>query len=361
VSSGHTLAQEVKKAGLALGFDTVGIAPAEPTEHTRRLREWLARGYAGSMDYLAARVDEREDPRRVLEGAQSVIVGGLVYATDDAAPAPFGLARYAAGDDYHEVVLDRMHALAAAVEALAEREVRSRVYVDTGPVSERAMAARAGLGWIGKNSCLIHPRLGSYLFLGVLICDLPLAADTAEPDHCGSCRACLDACPTDAFAEPYVLDARRCIAYTTIEDPGPIPESLREAHGSWVFGCDICQEVCPWNRGPLASASPQGAAGAGSDPLGLRERLAPREGWRRASLAWLLGLDEEAWREATRHSAVRRARWRGLQRNALVAAGNSGDGALVPLVEAHASGGDALLEEHARWALRRLTADVAQS
>ena len=332
----------------ALGFDLAGVASVEPGPDTRYLREWLARGFGGEMGYLGRRLEEREDPRRVLAGARSALVVGFVYDPGRAPEAPFRVARYAGGEDYHDVLLDRLRAVEAGLEALAGRPVHSRSYVDTGPVSERALAARAGLGWIGKNSCLIHPKLGSYLFLGVLLTDLPMAAAAREPDHCGSCRACLDVCPTDAFPEPYVLDATRCIAYTTIELRGPIPEPLREGHGDWGFGCDLCQEVCPWNRRQLREIPP--------DPHGIRERLAARTPWRSPSLAWLLGLDEANWSQATRGTALRRARYRGLLRNALVAAGNSRDRQLIPAVRRHAEGADELLAEHARWALARLEA-----
>lgn len=351
LSPGRPLEQAIKDAAVCLGFDLVGVAPAAPTEQTQRLREWIDRGYAGGMGYLGERLEERVDPRRVLAGARSVVMVGLAYQDGGASKPSTGdlsIARYAVGDDYHDVVLDRLRGLAAAVEALAGGPIESRAYVDTGPVAERAMGARAGLGWIGKNSCLIHPEIGSYFFLGALLTTLALEPDVPEPDHCGSCRACLDACPTDAFAEPYVLDATQCIAYTTIEDPGPIPEPLRTAHGDRVFGCDVCQEVCPWNsrtRRPVLT-----------DPLALREQLAERPEWRGATLQWLLSLDEEAWRLVTRRSAVRRAKWRGLIRNALVAAGNRGDPALLPSVRAHARSTDPLIAEHARWALERLQA-----
>jgi len=343
------LAERVKALALALGFDLAGIAPAEPTPETEFLRDWLARGYAGEMGYLARRVEERVDPRRVLPGARSVLALGLVYgpgAPLEASPGRARVARYAGGEDYHEVLREKLRALETALEALAGGPLATRAYVDTGPVQERVFAARGGLGWIGKNTCLIHPRLGSYLFLAVLLTDLALEPDLREPDHCGSCRACLDACPTQAFPEPYVLDATRCISYATIEARGPIPEPLRGAQGDLVFGCDVCQEVCPWNQRPRRAVPP--------DPWGLRARLAPRPEWVAPTLAWILGLVEEDWRAATRGTALRRARYRGLLRNALVAAGNSGDASLRPLLERHAEGPDPLLAEHARWALARL-------
>jgi epoxyqueuosine reductase len=345
----ESLTQRVKALALAVGFDIAGVASADPGRDTRFLHEWLARGYAGEMAWIGRRAEEREDPRRVLPGARSVVCVGLVYdpgPRDPAPPGVFEVARYAGGDDYHDVLVDRLRAFEAGLPALVGEPVRSRGYVDTGPVLERVFAARAGLGWIGKNTCLIDPSLGSYLFLGVVITDLALPPNATEPDHCGSCRACLDVCPTDAFPEPYVLDATRCISYTTIELRGPIPGDLREGHGAWGFGCDLCQEVCPWNQRERRRVP--------DDPLGLRARIAPRPEWLRPTIGWVLGLSEERWREATRRTALRRTRYRGLLRNALVAAGNAGDPGLAPLVRRHAEGPDLLLAEHARWALDRL-------
>jgi epoxyqueuosine reductase len=340
----------VKALALALGFDLAGVAPAAPAPTSSFLREWLARGFAGEMEWLNRRVEARIDPRRVLEHARSVVAVALVYDPGLRPPAGRGrggVARYAGGEDYHDVLRERLRALGAGLEALAQRAVRWRAYVDTGPVLERALAAQAGLGWVGKNTCLIHRELGSYLFLGALLTDLDLPADTPEPDHCGSCRACLDACPTQAFVEPHVLDATRCLSYLTIESRSAIPERFREAQGDLVFGCDLCQEVCPFNLRERRRV-PQ-------DRLGLRARLAPRTEWVAPSLGWLLSLDEAAWRAATRRSALRRAKHRFLLRNALVAAGNSADPALRPLLERHAAGADPLLAEHARWALGRLS------
>ena len=345
------LARRVKDLAHALGFDLAGIASPEPSPQTERFRSWLARGYAGEMRWLERRADERVDPRLVMEGVRSVVCVGLVYdpgARPEPRPGFARISRYAGGDDYHDVMLEQIEALAAGIEALVQAPVRWRAYVDTGPVLERAIAARAGLGWIGKNACLVHPRLGSYVFLGVLFTDLALAFDEPEPDHCGTCRACLDACPTAAFAEPGVVDSRRCLSYTTIELREAIPGELREGQGAHVFGCDVCQDVCPFNRRERRRVP--------ADPLGLRARLEQREPWVAPDLAWLLGLDEEAWRAATRRRALRRAKYRALLRNALVAAGNSGEPRLAALVRRFAGGADELLAEHARWALARLGA-----
>jgi len=366
VSTPEALAEDVKAAASALGFDLVGISRAEPSDGTRALRPWLERGFGGEMHYLARRVDEREDPTRVLEGARSVVAVALDYDTSDEsetsvplaraadateaqAPATGTVARYARGDDYHDVMLDRVRALGQALEAMVPGPVAWRGYVDTGPVQERVFAALGGLGWLGKNTCLIHPELGSYLFLGVLLTDALLAPDAGPlADQCGTCTACLDACPTEAFIEPGVLDATRCIAYTTIETREVVPESLRGAHGDHVFGCDVCQDVCPWNtrRGRRRP----------SDSLGLRARLAPREQWDDPALAGLLELDDEAFKAATRRSPVRRAGRVGLLRSALLAAGNSGDTRLVDRVARLCESDDLAVAEHARWASARLVA-----
>jgi len=352
-----TLEETIRRLGAVLGLDAVGFTTALPSDRTAFLRDWWSRGYGGEREYIGRRLEERVDPRRVLPEARSIVVVGLWCAPevddpsseDDVRASLRGrVARYAGGDDYHDVLLERVRALEAALPALVGQSVRSRSYVDTGPVLERAAAEGAGLGWIGKNSCLIHPELGSHLMLGVILCDLPLQPDAAVADHCGTCRACLDVCPTDAFPQPYVLDATRCISYTTIEAKGPIPESLREAHGDHVFGCDLCQSVCPWNRSRPRTLP--------EDPLGLRTRLEKRGEWRRPLLEWILGLDDEGFREATRKTALRRPGRVGLLRNALVAAGNSGDRALLDAVSRHIESEDAGLAEQARWALDRLRA-----
>jgi epoxyqueuosine reductase len=346
------LTRRALAVGLAMGFDRVGVAPAEPTPQTEFLRQWIARGFAGEMKYLVRRLEERVDPRRVLEGARSIVAVSLALdpEIEEAPPEPAvgTVARYARGDDYHRVLGERLRAYQSELQVLVGRPIRTRSYVDTGPVQERAYSARAGLGWIGKNTCLIDPELGSHLLLGVVITDLPLRANLPEPDHCGTCRACLDACPTQAFAAPYVLDATRCLSYATIEQRGAIPGWMREAQGNRVFGCDVCQQVCPWNSRRRRRVPP--------DPLRLRARLAPRSEWRAPALGWLLGLSEESWRRASQRMALRRSGHRGLLRNALIAAGNSGDPALIPAVQRHAGGVDPLLVDHAAWALARLRA-----
>jgi len=348
-------ALEVKRSALALGFDLVGIAPAQPPPEIQFLSEWLERGYAGEMDYIGRRLKERSDPRVILEGAQTLIVVGLVYESGERpepSPGQGRVARYAGGSDYHETMKRPLQKLAGELAGIAGRPVRTRVYVDTGPVQERLYAAYAGIGWIGKNGCLINRSLGSYVLLGALLTDWEVAVDEPASAHCGTCTACIEACPTRAIVRPGVVDARRCISYTTIEQRGPIPVALRAAHGAHVFGCDICQEVCPWN-GPKRRSLPEGLP---EDRGGLRAQLQPRPTWLNPSLSWLLALEDASWREVTANTALRRTKWQGLLRNALVAAGNSGDSSLLPRLERFVAHPDPLLAEHARWAVKRIEA-----
>ena len=348
-----SLARRVESLALTLGFDRAGIASALPGPDTARFEDWLSRGYAGEMDYLGARAAERLDPAVLMPEVKSIVVVGLVYdppACDAGsldADGPTGcVASYAGGDDYHDVLLDRLRTLGSGLQAMADRPAVTRCYVDTGPVQERVFAARAGIGWVGKNTLVIDTRLGSRMLLGVILTDLELEPSEPATDHCGTCRACLDACPTQAFPEPHVLDATRCISYTTIEKRGEIPLELRSAQGDRIFGCDVCQDVCPWNRRRQPGDLP--------DPLVLRERLAPRPEWATPALAALLTLDEDSWQERVRGTAIKRTRYRGLIRNALVAAGNSGDPALCDAVARHMDSEDGLLAEHARWALEQI-------
>ena len=356
-----TLIDRIESLALALGFDRVGRAAAQSGPDTARFADWLERGFAGEMDYLGRRSAERLDPSLVMPGVRTILVVGLSYEPREGPPGPNEsrqpvrgrVAAYAGGEDYHTVLIDRLRTLAEGLSALAGRRVAARCYVDTGPVQERVFAARAGIGWVGKNTLVIDPELGSRMLLGVILTDLDLEPSVPLSDHCGTCRACLDACPSEAFPEPYVLDATRCIAYTTIEKRGEIPLEQRSDQGDWVFGCDVCQDVCPWNRKRRVGDLP--------DPLALRERLAPRPEWAAPALAELLALDEETWSESVRGTALKRARYQGLIRNALVAAGNSRDPSLRPAVVRHASGSDALLAEHARWALAQLAGEQSAS
>ena len=275
------LTDSVKALALELGFDLVTAGPATPPEHGPALRQWLEAGHAGTMGYLERRVEERLDPARVLPGARSVLCVALNYFQGEPAAASWRpVARYAWGRDYHDVIGPRLERLAGHLAETAG--ARSRGYVDTGPVLERDLAARAGLGWIGKNTMLLHPRLGSWFFIGVLLTTAELAHDQPLADRCGTCRACLDACPTGAFVAPYVLDARRCVSYLTIEHRGDIEPAAHAGMAGWQFGCDICQDVCPWNRkAPVTGESafapaapfPGAAAVSAMDDESLRRRF----------------------------------------------------------------------------------------
>ena len=295
-----TLTDSVKALALELGFDLVTAGPATPPEHGPALRQWVAAGHAGTMGYLERRVEERLDPARVLPGARSVLCVALNYYQGEAPdPSWRPVARYAWGRDYHDVIGPRLERLAAHLAEAAR--ARSRGYVDTGPVLERDLAARAGLGWIGKNTMLLHPRLGSWFFIGVLLTTAELAHDEPLADRCGTCRACLDACPTAAFVAPYVLDARRCVSYLTIEHRGDIAPEAHAGMAGWQFGCDICQDVCPWNR-----KAPTTSEAAFQPP-------APFPGARTVS-----GMDDEALRRRFAGTPLLRAKPSGLRRNAWI-------------------------------------------
>ena len=354
---GVTLTTRLKEQARRLGFSLVGVASVEPSDHLDFYRRWVEDERHGEMAYLAREdaIDRRADLRGTLPSVRSAVVVGHEYFQEDppgvpADPARGVIARYARGQDYHGVVKNRLLGLHRWIEASVERTVEGRVYVDTGPILERELALRAGVGWFGKNTMLIHPKRGSYFFLGLLLLDLELDADAPfQEDHCGTCRSCLDACPTgallgrDASGAP-VMDATRCISYLTIEHRGAIPVELRPLMGNRVYGCDICQEVCPWNERFARPAE--------------EESYRTREGLDGPSLVdladKLLGLDDREFRAVFRDSPIKRAKRAGLLRNVCVALGNWGVAEAVPALVRALDDDDVLVRGHAAWALGRV-------
>jgi Uncharacterized Fe-S protein len=333
-----TLEQRIKAQAYGLGFDLTGITTLGPMETAGAFDSWIERGYAGEMQYLPRGAEKRRDSRLPVPGAVSAIVVGLNYGGSE----PSGpIARYARGQDYHDVMLAKLSELHGWIEGEAGRAVAGKPYVDTGPILERDLARRAGLGWFGKNTNLVNPGLGSFFFIGALLIELDLVADAPfETDRCGTCTRCLDACPTDAFVEPHVLDATRCISYLTIEQKGPIPEELREQMGSLIYGCDICQDVCPYNHKFSRELS---EAALAPHP----EKVSP-------SLVELMGMSPEDWREFSRGSPIKRSKRRGFLRNVAVALGNGGSRDSVPVLVEALSDEESLVRGHAAWALGRI-------
>jgi epoxyqueuosine reductase len=344
----------VQRAAEEAGFDLVGVAPACDAADLQHFPEWIAAGRAGEMKYLEARDDNGELKRaslsRVAPWARSVIVCAINYNTDNPYstevhdPGRGWISRYAwSREDYHDAVLRRLKRVEVAMREAVPADLHSilttRSYVDTGPIVERAFAKYSGVGWIGKNTCLINQKKGSWLFLGVILTSLELAPDMPAPDRCGSCTRCIEACPTDAILAPYQLDSNRCISYLTIEKRGSIPEDLRAGMGQHVFGCDICQDVCPWNRKAPVSTAPE---------------FEPRPGLVNPALAWLAEMSPEEFREAFRGSPIRRTKRTGLRRNALIAIGNTGNPDFLPLANRMGADEDQAVREAAQWAADRL-------
>jgi epoxyqueuosine reductase len=358
------LEDRLKAKAHALGFELAGIAPASPADGFDRLQDWLDQGFAGEMGYMERQAEARKHPASILPPVRSVVMVGISYAgvrsqesgvsnnssprmtetnPGDQAPLTGKVARYAQGADYHDVLRGKLNELLAWVQQKVPG-TQGRGIVDTAPLLERDFARRAGLGWFGKNTMLLNKKIGSYFLLGALLLDLDLATDEPfEANHCGTCTACLDACPTDAFTAPYQLDSRRCISYLTIELRGPIDPDLRPAMGDWVFGCDVCQEVCPWNR---------------KAPPGQEPALQARAELANLDLLELLQLSQDEFRARFKHTALWRAKRRGLLRNAAIALGNLGDGRAIEVLEKAALDEDGVIREAARWALERLARPV---
>ncbi len=344
----HDTAQ-VKSLARDAGFDLVGVAAAESPSHWDAYAAWLGRGFSGEMAYLGRNLDRRADPRAILPGARSVLCVGALYhpgpGADEGSKPTGQISCYARGDDYHDVMTPRLRSLLDQIQAQWP-DVDGKVYVDTGPVLERDVAAAAGLGWYGKHTNLIHKHAGSYFFLGEILLTMNLEPDGPVSDHCGTCVKCIEACPTDAIVAPYELDSRRCISYLTIELRGPIPKNLREGVGDWIYGCDVCQDVCPWVEKHGKSAS---------DPAYL-----PKPGRDRPVLADLLSLDQAGFSERFRKSPIKRTKRRGLLRNAAVALGNVGSAADVPVLRKALADVEPLVRGHAAWALGRIGGEGAR-
>ena len=348
---------KVLAAAKVAGFELAGVAPVGDFSEHARFENWIAQGHAAEMDYLASRDEDqglkRGSLRRVAPWARTVVVCAVNYntaqpfSTAEQEPSRGWIARYAwSREDYHDAVLRKLREVESALrvadeagEAPGRAELVTRCYVDTGPIVERIYAKYAGIGWSGKNTCLINQNMGSWLFLGVILTSLDLPPDTPAPDRCGSCTRCIDACPTHAIVAPHELDANLCISYLTIEKRGLIPDPLREGLGRHVFGCDICQDVCPWNRkAPVTSAA----------------QFQPREGLVNPALEWLAEMDEAGFREVFRGSPIRRAKRQGLRRNAALAMGNSGEGRFLPLLRKMEREEDPVVADAASWAAAKI-------
>jgi epoxyqueuosine reductase len=332
---------ELQALARSLGFHALAVTTADPPPHAEAFRRWLADGFHADMAWMERNAARRADPDLVLPGARSVLLLATSYFHGDSprpTPLPGRVARYAWGDDYHDLLAPRLAALDAWLTGHGGTQ---RCYVDTGPVLERDLAARAGLGWQAKSTMLLREDLGTWFFLSAILTTLELPPDPVARDRCGRCTRCIDACPTGAIVAPYQLDARRCISYLTIENKGPIPEPLRPGVGDRIFGCDDCLEACPWNRFAQASAE---------TAFALREPL------RSTPLRDLLALDDAAFREAFRGSPILRTKRRGFLRNVCVALGNTGSADDLPALRQAALDPEPLIAEHAAWAIRQITA-----
>jgi len=337
--------KSIKDKALGLGFDLVGISPADCFPENQYYKQWLRHGFSGEMKYLDRSPERRERLQRVLPNAKSVISCALNYNTeypysvDERDKSKGWISRYAWGDDYHEIIEDKLRALLNHIGEEASGEVSSKLYVDTGPVLERVYGKYAGVGWVGKNTCLINQEIGSWIFIGEIITSLELDYDIPVPDRCGTCTRCIDSCPTGAILEPYILDSRLCISYLTIELKDKIPLELREGIHNNIYGCDICQDVCPWNRRAQITDGPE---------------FQPRDDLYNPDLSYLSGLSIEDFRYVFKKSPIKRTKRRGLLRNVMIAMGNSGNEDFVPHIKECLNDEEPLVRAHAAWALWKI-------
>jgi epoxyqueuosine reductase len=349
ITPAPSITAALKSEAHRLGFELAGICPAVAPTGISRFHEWLDGGFGGGMRYLADRAASYEHPRHVLDGVRSIAMLAMVYRSADPVeprPGEGRVSRYAWGDDYHDLIRRRLNELAEFLAGEAPG-TKTRGVVDTAPLLEREFAQLAGLGWIGKNTLLLNKQLGSWFFLAALLTDLELEYDDPhDADHCGTCRACLDACPTNAFVAPYVLDARRCISYLTIELRESIPGELRGGVGDWLFGCDVCQDVCPWNHRAPSTIEPT---------------FQPSEGMNPVDLAALFALDDAAFRARFRHTPLWRAKRRGLLRNAAIVLGNQPDPAAIPALVGGLNDHEPLVRSACAGALRRFKTSAASA
>ena len=341
-----TLTEHIKARAQRLGFELVGITPAEESQTIRLYEKWLENGYAGKMGYLEKHLRLKRDPRNCLPEAKSIISLAINYYTLNPAqalaedPARGQISRYAWGDDYHEIIRAKLRKLTEFIDAAARKKLQQKIYVDTGPIIEREYAEKAGIGWIGKNTNFINWQSGSWYFLAEILVGVELEYDWGSPrGSCGSCTLCIDACPTDAIVAPNVLDSRLCISYLTIELKDSIPHELRPQMGNLIFGCDICQEVCPWNSKATPSTEP------GFYPS--EENIAPK-------LLSLMNMTQAEFSKRFKNSPIKRAKRRGFLRNVAVALGNWGNRRAVPALKRALNDDEALVREHAAWALGKI-------
>ena len=346
------LTQQIHTHAKELGFELVGITPAAQSETIARYRQWVESGYAGKMSYLKEHLPLKVDVRQLMAEAKSVISLAMNYYTLDPPkvfaddPARGQISRYAWGDDYHDVIRQRLSELIDFIRQTAETELKTRVCVDTAPIIEREYAQKAGIGWIGKNTNLIHWRSGSWYFLAEVLINVDLESDTPSlRGSCGTCTRCIEACPTDAIIEPNLLDSRLCISYLTIELKESIPKALRPKIGNLIFGCDICQEVCPWNSKAVPTDEPA---------------FQPRDGNLTPKLLSLIGMTQREFSRRFKGSPIKRTKRRGFLRNVLVAIGNWGEPRAVPALKDALVDDEPLVRSHAAWALGKIGGDTAK-